>query len=77
MELLHSRNHVNIDTIKKMVVDNVDFGVKVYMNDLSLRMYSLCLLKMKRMTYRRDPRNATKMLEKNLSGSLFNQRDCC
>ncbi|KAE9076984.1 hypothetical protein PF010_g23681 [Phytophthora fragariae] len=66
MELLHNRlNHVAMDTIKEMVASKVDMGVKVNTRDLSFYECVPCIeSKIKRMTYSRNPRRATRPLEK-------------
>ncbi|KAE9016161.1 hypothetical protein PR002_g13735 [Phytophthora rubi] len=66
MELLHNRlNHVAMDTIKEMVASKVDMGVKVNTRNLSFYECVPCIeSKIKRMTYSRNPRRATRPLEK-------------
>ncbi|OWZ10612.1 polyprotein [Phytophthora megakarya] len=72
MELLHNRlNHTSMATIKAMVANTMDFGLKVKKNSLSLYECVPCIAsKMKRMSYRRNPRRVSRQLEK-LSADIF------
>ncbi|OWZ14253.1 polyprotein [Phytophthora megakarya] len=69
MELLHNRlNHTSMATIKTMVANKIGFGLKVNKNSLSLYECVPCIAsKMKRISYRRNPRRASRQLEKLLA----------